>query len=234
MLSVFCFKSIPTLCRTNAKTYFISTETEFVLFLSFLALIICVTGMCGWNQRLRTKKRMTVLFTVIDIRVLLWPFLAGHLQCCSHLFVDLCILPKGGWVCINRRIKSKRYCSCRWPPLCIRHQIETMRAWNRGVGEGWDEEERGVKNGRSVSERSGLGAIWWRWSEVLKIDNLLDMSSAKVWPDGPQPKGVRLRHVMNVFPGSLELQSMSGGVTDEPGKKTNLYEKEETSLRRRN
>lgn len=140
----------------------------------------------------------------------------------------------GGWVCVNRRIKSKRYCSCRWPPLCTRHQIETMRAWNRGVGEGRDEEEMGVKNGRSVSERSGLGAIWWRWSEVLKINNLLDMSSAKVWPDGPQPKGVRLRHVMNVFPDSLELRSMSGGVTDEPGKKTNLCEKGETSLRRRN
>lgn len=96
MLSVFCFKSIPTLCRTNAKTYFISIEAAFVLFLSFLALIICVTGMCGWNQRLRTKERMTILFAVIDIRVLLWPVLVGHLHCCSHLFVDLCILPKVG------------------------------------------------------------------------------------------------------------------------------------------
>lgn len=81
----------------------------------------------------------------------------------------------------------------------------------------------------SVSERSGLGAIWWRWSEVLKINNLLDISSAMVWPDGPQTKGV-LRLMMNVFPDSLELQSVSDGLTDEPEKRQIFTKKDKLAL----
>lgn len=132
-LSFFCFKNIPTLHGTNAKAYLKSTETTFVLFLWF-SLIICQAGMCGLNQRHRTKEQMTILFAVIDIKDLLWAFQAEHLHCCFHPSVDLYVhrsWDTGGRVCVNRRIKSKCYCSCRSAPLCIGQQIETMRWWEK-------------------------------------------------------------------------------------------------------
>lgn len=111
----FCFKNIPTLRGTNAKAYLRSTEKTFVLLLCF-SLINCLTGMCGLNQRHKTKEQMTILFAVIDIRDLLWAFQAEHVHCCFYLFVDLYVhrsWDTGGRVCVNRRIKSKCYCSCR-------------------------------------------------------------------------------------------------------------------------
>lgn len=104
---------------------------------------------------------------------------------------------------VNSRIKSKHYCSCRYPPLGIGFRIQTMRGWDGGVGEGWDgegakgmnrEKERewermGGWTSLSVLEHSGLSAIWWRWSEELKINNLLDMCPEKVWPKGPWTAG---------------------------------------------
>lgn len=157
----FCFKNIPTLHGTNAKAYFKSTETTFVLFLCF-SLINCRAGMCGLNQRHRTKEQMTILFAVIDIKDLLWAFQAVHLHCCFHPSVDLYVhrsWDTGGRVCVNRRIKSKCYCSCRSAPLCIGQQIETMRWWEK---DGVRERQRGQNErlGEVVClERSGLGAI---------------------------------------------------------------------------
>lgn len=112
---LFALKTFPHYLEPTQKPICEVPRLHFVLFLCF-SLIICLTGMCGLIQRHRTKERMTILFAVIDIKKLLWAFLAEHLHCCFHLFVDLYIHRRwdtGGRVCDNRRIKSKCYCSCR-------------------------------------------------------------------------------------------------------------------------
>lgn len=198
-----------------------------MLFLCF-SLIICLAGMCGLNQRHRTKEQMTILFAVIDIKDLLWAFQAEHLHCCFHPSVDLYVhrsWDTGGRVCVNRRIKSKCYCSCRSAPLCIGQQIETMRWWEK---DGVRERQRGQNErlGEVVClERSGLSAIWWRWSEVLKINNVLNMSSAKIWPRRPQPEGLRMRHMTNIILDCWKLQSVSRKSAEMTRIEANLHEK---------
>lgn len=142
----FALKTFPHYMEPMQKAYLKSTETTFVLFLCF-SLIICLAGMCGLNQRHRTEEQMTILFAVIDIKDLLWAFQAEHLHCCFHPSVDLYVhrsWDTGGRVCVNRRIKSKCYCSCRSAPLCIGQQIETMRWWEK---DGVRERQRGQKGG---------------------------------------------------------------------------------------
>lgn len=91
-----------------------------------------------------------------------------------------------------------------WPPDWDNEMVEEKDGMRKRRGDrmgGWGEV--------ICLEHSGLSAIWWRWNEVLKIDNVLDMSSAKIWPHRPRPEGVRLRHVTNIILDSPNLQSVS-------------------------
>ena len=64
------------------------------------------------------------------------PALLFHLVC---LFVDLYVGHRGVCVYVNSRIKSKHYCSCRYPPLGISHRIQTMRGGDGGGESGAEE-----------------------------------------------------------------------------------------------
>lgn len=74
-------------------------------------------------------------------------------------------------------IPTPGYWPQEWDNERVERRNRRRTGWERGMG-GWAK--------LSVLGHPSLSAIWSRWSEVLKINNLLDTASAKVWSHGPQ------------------------------------------------
>lgn len=89
---------------------------------------------------------------------------------CSMWDTEECVC-----VYVNSGIKSKHYCSCRYPPPCIGHRIQTMGGWDGGVGKGWDGGSRGRAGRRIQRERE-----WGGWAKhSIQVSMLFDEDKVK-------------------------------------------------------
>lgn len=126
-----------------------------------------------------------------------WPL---RPQKVGHRGMGLCQQKDKVEMLLLMSIGSPVYC----PPDWDNEMVEEKSG--RRTGYGRDERGQNGRLGEVVClEHSGLSAIWWRWSEVLKINNVLDMSSAKIWSHRLQTERVRLRHITNVILDSPKL-----------------------------
>lgn len=94
-----------------------------------------------------------------------------------------------------------------------RHGMERAEGGHEGI----DIERIGGWTKLSVSGHSGLSAIWWRWSEVLKINNLLDVSSERFDHWVPE-QGIHLRCGLNILWSFPKPQSISLLLWQQPSK----------------
>lgn len=108
---------------------------------------------------------------------------------CTVVFV--CLVRRGTGLCQQKdKVEMLLFMSIGspvyQPPDWHNEMVEERsgrRMWKR----------QGEQNGRLEEvvclEHSGLNAIWWRWSEVLKIDNVLDMSQQRFDHTVPNRRG---------------------------------------------
>lgn len=152
-----------------------------------------------------------------------------------------CIVCETHRECVNRSRKLIQCWSCRYPPLGNSYTNQRIWGWGGGVGRRQDGEsqartsrnrwrekwkEKGGWTKLSMLEHSGLSAIWWRWSEVLKINNVLDMSAERFDHWVPN-QGIHLRCRLNILGDFPKLQSIfallwqqSSEMTDKPEQDT--------------
>lgn len=152
-----------------------------------------------------------------------------------------CIVCETHRECVNRSRKLIQCWSCRYPPLGNSYTNQRIWGWDGGVGRRQDGQsqartsrnrwrerwkERGGWTKLSMLEHSGLSAIWWRWSEVLKINNVLDMSAERFDHWVPN-QGIHLRCRLNILGDFPKLQSIlallwqqSSEMTDKPEQDT--------------
>lgn len=152
-----------------------------------------------------------------------------------------CIVCETHRECVNRSRKLIQCWSCWYPPLGNSYTNQRIWGWGGGVGRRQDGEsqartsrnrwrerwkERGGWTKLSMLEHSGLSAIWWRWSEVLKINNVLDMSAERFDHWVPN-QGIHLRCRLNILGDFPKLQSIfallwqqSSEMTDKPEQDT--------------